>query len=171
MPKLFTIGYEGASAEQLIQTLLNNGVEILADVRELPLSRKKGLSKTSLSSGLQDVGIAYRHFKQLGDPKPGRDAAKSGDIETFVSVFSDHMQKRETRVALSDLLEVAQRKVTCMLCFERCAKYCHRSFIADEAVDAGFAVYNLVADRPEMYLNEGISIPRHYPGKSLTAAE
>lgn len=57
MKKMFTIGYEGASVDQLIDTLLNLGVEVLADVRELPLSRKKGLSKNSLRERLNEVGI------------------------------------------------------------------------------------------------------------------
>lgn len=58
-----------------------------------------------------------------------------------------------------------------MLCFERCATHCHRSIIADDAVVAGFEVFNLVPDRPEKYLQNGIQIPRHNPRQSLSAAE
>lgn len=171
MNKMFTIGYEGADVDRLIQTLINNGVQVLADVRELPLSRKKGLSKNGLAERLADAGIEYRHFKQLGDPKPGRDAAKSGDYETFLKIFYAHMTQEKTKEALNDLLEVASMKLTCMLCFERCASKCHRSIIADDAVSAGFEVYNLVADRPEKYLNSEFPIPRHYPSQGLAAAE
>lgn len=169
--KIYTIGYEGASAEQLVKTLANLRIEVLADVRELPLSRKKGLSKTALSARLTEAGIEYRHFKQLGDPKPGRDAAKSGDFDTFQTIFNAHMRMPDTQDALGDLLSVASERLTCMLCFERCATHCHRSIIADDAVTAGFEVYNLVADRPEKYLAHGIEIPRHRSGQSLTAAE
>lgn len=171
MNKLFTIGYEGSDVDRLIQTLINNGIQVLADVRELPLSRKKGLSKTGLAERLADAGIEYRHYKHLGDPKPGRDAAKSGDHETFLKVFNAHMTKDTTKEALANLLEVASGRLTCMLCFERCASKCHRSIIADEAVSAGFEVYNLVADRPEKYLNSEFPIPRHYPNQGLAAAE
>ncbi|SMH50003.1 DUF488 family protein [Maritimibacter sp. HL-12] len=171
MPELFTIGYEGASVDQLIQTLVNLDIEVLADVRELPLSRKKGLSKTSLAERLEDAGIAYRHFKQLGDPKAGRDAAKSGDYAKFESIFTKHLQTHESQKSLEELLSVAIRKRTCMLCFERCSIHCHRSIIADEAVAEGFVVYNLVADCPEKYLKDGIQIPRHRPRESLAAAE
>lgn len=169
--KLFTIGYEGASVDQLIDTLKNLGVEVLADVRELPLSRKKGLSKTALSERLRANGIEYRHFRQLGDPKPGRDAAKSGDFQTFLNVFHAHMEKPETSHALSELLELAERKLTCMLCFERCASHCHRLIIADEAVKIGFEVYNLVADRPHAYLENDIKLPRYHSSQSIAAAE
>ena len=171
MKTIYTIGYEGANIDQLVETLVNLKIKVLADVRELPLSRKKGLSKNSLAERLKDEGIDYIHYKKLGDPKPGRDAAKSGDFATFEKVFYAHMSKSETRAALSDLLEVASHKLTCMMCFERCATNCHRSIIADEALEAGFEVFNLVADRPEKYQLNDFTIPRHNPRKGLTAAE
>lgn len=171
MNKIFTIGYEGANVDQLVETLLNLKIEVLADVRELPLSRKKGLSKNSLAERLKCEGIEYTHYKKLGDPKPGRDAAKSGDFVTFERIFYDHMSKSDTQAALGDLLKVASDKLTCMMCFERCAINCHRSIIADEALEAGFEVFNLVADRPEKYQLNDFTIPRHHPRKGLTAAE
>lgn len=171
MEKIYTIGYEGADVDQLVQTLLNLNVKVLADVRQLPLSRKKGLSKSALAERLTSVGIEYTHYKNLGDPKPGRDAAKSGDFATFERIFYDHMVTEAARNALDDLLEVASSKLTCMMCFERCATNCHRSIIADEALNAGFEVFNLVADRPEKYKLNDFAIPRHYPRKSLAAAE
>ncbi|WP_425072226.1 DUF488 family protein [Sagittula sp. S175] len=169
--QLFTIGYEGADVEQLLATLRNVGIEVLADVRELPLSRKRGLSKRGLAESLRQVGIDYAHYRQLGDPKPGRDAAKSGDYETFERVFLEHLDTEEAQESLSDLLEVARVKKTCILCFERCAHVCHRSYIADLAAAAGFEIYNLVADRPEKYLKDGLKIPRYNPRQSLAAAE
>ncbi len=171
MPKLFTIGYEGADVGQLVLTLKNVGIEVLADVRDLPLSRKKGLSKNALSAHLNEAGIEYRHFKQLGDPKPGRDAAKSGKFELFEEIFNEHLRKPETQIALEELLKVASRKLTCMLCFERCSIHCHRSIIAEDATNVGFEVFNLVPDRPEKYLTNDFPIPRHSPRKSLSAAQ
>ena len=171
MSQLYMIGYEGADAAQLLETLKNVGIEVLADVRELPLSRKKGLSKKSLNEALGNQGIEYLHFKALGDPKPGRDAAKSGDIATFERVFLSHLATDEAQAALHELLGIAKQKKTCILCFERCSTVCHRSYIADRAASEGFEIFNLVADRPEKYLANGIEIPRYNPRKSLAAAE
>ncbi len=171
MHSIFTIGYEGSDIDRLVETLKNVGVAVLADVRELPLSRKKGLSKTTLRERLADEGIEYVHFRELGDPKIGRDAAKSGDYAKFESIFLGHLATPEAQDALQNLLEVASVRKTCMLCSERCATVCHRSYIADEAVNHGFEVFNLVADRPEEYLGDNISIPRYRSRQSLTAAE
>ena len=171
MRKLYTIGYEGASVEKLVQTLQNMGVQVLADVRELPLSRKKGLSKKGLSERLAEAGIEYLHYRDLGDPKAGRTAVRAGDYLEFERIFSAHLSSEKAQVALCDLLSVAGSKVTCMMCFERCATVCHRSYIADQAANSGFRIYNLIADRPEKYQTDDFQVARYNPRQSLAAAE
>lgn len=171
MPDIYTIGYEGSSIDDLIATLLAVGVECLADVRELPLSRKKGLSKNSLSERLSEASIEYLHFKQLGDPKAGRLAARSKDYSKFEAIYLAHLSSPAAQQSLAELLKVAEQQVTCMLCFERCAHVCHRSYIADQAAMYGFNIFNLVADRPDKYLSDEAKIPRYNPRKSVTAAE
>ena len=49
-PTVFTIGYERRSPEELVRGLTDAGVTLLADVRELPLSRRPGFSKTALAA-------------------------------------------------------------------------------------------------------------------------
>ena len=171
MARLFTIGYEGSDVDQLIETLKNLKVEVLADVRELPLSRKKGLSKTGLAENLAEVGIKYIHFKQLGDPKAGREAAKRGDYQLFERIYLNHLHSHGAQVELASLLRVASDSTSCMMCFERCATTCHRSYIADLAANAGFIVHNVTADDPKKYLRNDIRIPRYNPRQGLTAAE
>lgn len=171
MKKLYLIGYEGSDADRLFKTLKNVGVQTLADVRELPLSRKKGLSKKSLGDSLEEIGIKYLHFRDLGDPKAGRDAARAGNYTAFERIFLSHLASDKAQGALEELLRVANDSVTCLLCFERCSDHCHRSYIADIAAMQGFEIYSLVADRPNDYLNADIQIPRYRPRESVTAAE
>lgn len=47
--RLYTIGYEGRSLPQFIGLLKERGVQRLLDVRERPLSRRKGFSGTASS--------------------------------------------------------------------------------------------------------------------------
>lgn len=171
MSRIYTIGYEGVKVEQLIETLQIMKVEVLADVRKLPLSRKKGLSKTALADKLKVAGIKYMHFSELGDPKQGRDAAKRGDWATFKQIYLRQLYTKEAQGDLENLLEVADREVTCMMCFERCATDCHRSYIADLAANSGFEVYNLTADNPDKYRRNDLQLPRYNPRESLPAAE
>ncbi len=130
--KLMTIGYEGSDIATFIATLKSSGVRTLLDVRELPLSRKKGFSKRSLAEALDASGIEYRHIKQLGDPKPGRDAAKSGDMDAFRRIFGEHMEQELTKAALRDVIPTILEGGACLLCFERCHQDCHRSIVGEE---------------------------------------
>ncbi|UWQ42495.1 DUF488 domain-containing protein [Leisingera aquaemixtae] len=171
MHELYTIGYEGSSVDDLIATLRALNIEVLADVRELPLSRKKGLSKRKFAELLASSGIRYVHFRALGDPKAGRDAAKAGDFDKFEQVFLAHLNTEAAQLSLQELLEIAKVEKTCMMCFERCAIHCHRSYIADVAATEEFEIYNLVADRPAEYRKNGITIARYNPRQGLAAAE
>ena len=80
-PALFTIGYERRSPDELVRVLGDAGVTLLADVRELPNSRRRGFSKNALAAALGEAGILYAHERALGNPKPYRDAWKRGDAD------------------------------------------------------------------------------------------
>ena len=54
---LMTFGYEGLDIESFLAVLKKNGITLLVDVRELPLSRKKGFSKTALSAAAEKQGL------------------------------------------------------------------------------------------------------------------
>lgn len=95
-----TIGYEKADLEHFVGTLQLVGVEVLVDVRDRAQSRRKGFSKTALSERLQQAGIEYIHFRVLGDPKEGREAARSGNMKKFRSIFSQVLASEKAQQAL-----------------------------------------------------------------------
>jgi len=127
---LFTIGYEGADIRDFIETLRNAGVEKLLDVREIANSRRKGFSKNVLAKALEQAGIGYLHLRGLGDPKPGRDAARSGNMALFQRIFSAHMGEPSAKADLSIAITEATATVVCLMCFERAPADCHRSIVA-----------------------------------------
>src|ERR1700722_12400846 len=94
----YTIGYQNSRVEDFVVALHLARVEMLIDVRDVPLSRKPGFSKTALAAILEKKGIAYAHLKGLGDPKPGREAARARQYDQFRRIFGKHM-----------VTEVAQR--------------------------------------------------------------
>jgi len=141
MRAVYTIGYEGTAVDALITALRAAGVRVLADVRAVPVSRKRGFSKSALAKRLGEEGITYAHFAELGDPKPGRDAARAGRYERFHQIYSTHLRKTKAQAALRTLAEVAQRAPTCLLCFERHSQHCHRAIVARSL--RGFDVIDL----------------------------
>ncbi|WP_074123385.1 DUF488 domain-containing protein, partial [Bradyrhizobium sp. AS23.2] len=142
MKKLFTIGYEGCKPTDLFAKLQESGVTLLVDVRDVPISRKPGFSKTSLAEGLNNAGIGYLHLKGLGDPKPGRIAAREGRFADFRRIFAAHMLTTAAQQALAEAVTAAGKSVACLLCFEQDHTNCHRCIVADSMARRG--KFNLV---------------------------
>jgi uncharacterized protein (DUF488 family) len=128
---IFTIGYEKSTIDAFISRLADAEIEVLVDVRELPLSRKKGFSKNGLNAAVSEAGIEYLHVKALGDPKPGRDAARAGNHDLFVEIFTQHMDGEVAQSALTELADTVRGKRICLTCFERHHEGCHRKIVAE----------------------------------------
>ncbi len=130
---LYTVGYEGCEVEEFVQFLKKNKIEIIADLRKNPVSRKRGFSKHKLAEQLAKKKIDYVHYVALGTPTNWRKMEKAGRMtrkkmfELFVEQILPRAQK-EVQV-LRDLLK---EKNTAILCYEADATDCHRSFVADE---------------------------------------
>lgn len=127
---LSTIGYEGSNISDFIACLLENDIDTIVDIREVPISRKRGFSKTKLAGALSESGLKYTHIRELGDPKPGREAARRGDYSEFRKIFARHMRTKAAKDALFELREIATQERVCLLCYERDPKHCHRSIVA-----------------------------------------
>lgn len=129
MGEIYTVGYEGRTIEEFVELLCSHQVEVLADVRELPLSRKKGFSKTALKAALEDSGIAYLHFKELGNPKAIR---KSGaGVDAILAAYDAHMEDRWGE-ALAGVSAVVEGKRVALMCFEADPCECHRTSVAKQ---------------------------------------
>jgi uncharacterized protein (DUF488 family) len=141
---IYTIGYEGTTVDSFLAALTAAGVRRVIDVRALPLSRRPGFSKSSLAAALKETGIDYVHLKPLGTPKPGRDAAKKGDVATLTAVYEAQLALPEAQVAAARMLELADERPSALLCFERDPCHCHRTLLLD-AVGEGREVMDLYA--------------------------
>jgi uncharacterized protein (DUF488 family) len=120
-----TIGYAGRDVDDFIKVLKRARVEVVVDVRELPLSRRKGFSKTALRTALGEAGIEYRHVRAAGNPY----RALKADIKKCLSLYAGHLDRTPTALEEVEALVLARR--CALLCFEAEACECHRSVIAD----------------------------------------
>jgi uncharacterized protein (DUF488 family) len=142
--KLFTIGYEGETQPEVIARLKAAGVDTLVDVRAVAASRRAGFSKTLLGTSLKEAGVDYLHLRALGTPKPGRDAARKGDVAGMRDIYDRHMHEPEAEAAFQQLKALAREKPVALLCFEADHAGCHRSVLAERLVaEDGFEVVNL----------------------------
>lgn len=167
---LYNIGYEGTDIDRFVATLKAVDVQVLADVRALALSRKHGFSKTALRARMVAEGIEYVHFSALGDPKPGREAARAGRYDEFRQIYAQHLTCATARVALDGLGELAASRSTCLLCFEREPSNCHRSIVAYRLKAFGVENFDLYGDLPRRYDNGTEHLARRHIGEGASAA-
>jgi uncharacterized protein (DUF488 family) len=129
MQTLYTVGYEGHTIDIFIDLLLVHRIEQVLDVRQRPLSRKPGFSKTRLREALHAVSIGYLHLGDLGTPKPLRDMVRAThDYAEFFRAYEQHLQ--EQQVALMEALAYLQQQRSVLLCLEAASAHCHRSSVA-----------------------------------------
>jgi len=127
---IFTLGYEQSSVAEFLTRLKNGRIERVVDVRDLPLSRRTGFSKTPLSEHLDKAGIAYQHLRALGAPKPLRDAVRGGGSwQDYEKGYGQVLAENEE--ALRELLKLSARERICLVCFERDPERCHRRLVAE----------------------------------------
>ena len=124
--QLATIGYENEPQAAVIDRLKRAGVEVVIDVRAVAASRRAGFSKTLLAASLAEAGIDYVHLRQLGTPKPGREAARAGRITEMRSIFEAHLQEPGAQLELQRAAEIARERKAALLCYEADAKGCHQ---------------------------------------------
>lgn len=160
MKTVYTIGYEGTDIERFVKTLTAVGVKAVADVRAVPLSRKKGFSKNVLREHLENAGIQYLAMRELGDPKEGREAAKAGDFDRFRRIYSAHVDQPEPAAAIKKLAAASDEQAVCLLCFERDPKTCHRFIVGERMGAYGFEMMHLFGDDPARYVRNRDKLPK-----------
>jgi uncharacterized protein (DUF488 family) len=131
---LLTIGYEGLKIDEFIVRLKRFNVTRLIDVREIPISRKSGFSKTALRERLEKESIEYVHVKSLGSPAAIREQLKKdGDYGYCFEEYSRYLTKNVD--ALEVFHQFLDDGVNCLMCFERSPEKCHRSVVANKIIE------------------------------------
>ena len=165
MQKVFTIGYEGADLADFIKALKQANVDVLLDVREIPISRRRGFSKTALREALEKANIGYRHEKQLGSPKVIRHRLREDkNYKRFFKDFARHLDKQ---VELLNLLTQELTGSIALMCYEKDFQICHRTAVANALADiVGLKTIHLGVNHNDSskarhpaysYLGEGLS--------------
>lgn len=123
-----TIGYEQSDLARFTERLAAAGVDLIVDVRAVPLSRKPGFSKNQLATALAAKQVEYKHVVRLGAPRRVRDDLRAdGDWSRYVRGYLAHLDGCDAEIQA--LLDLAAERTICLLCFERDPLVCHRSLI------------------------------------------
>ena len=127
---VFTTGYEGKTIDDFLNHLKEHDIQRVVDVRDVPLSRKKGFSKNPLKQRLAEYNIDYVHFKSLGSPMHLRKKVyQDKDFVYFFNRYEKYLD--ECQIELEALYQAINERISCLLCFEHNPSNCHRSSVAN----------------------------------------
>jgi uncharacterized protein (DUF488 family) len=142
---VWTIGHSTRSSDELVDVLAAHDIELIADVRRFPGSRRlPHLASDALERSLGERGIAYRWFPTLGGRRRP-DATSPNDAwrHPAFRAYADHVASEEFAAGLEELLLVAHGLRTAVMCAELLWWRCHRRIIADVLVSLDVTVLHI----------------------------
>ena len=130
--KLYTIGYEGKTAEEFFEALKKNEVENLVDIRILPNhDDAMYASKRDLPYLLKNiVGCNYTYMDNLAPTLQLLEEVHADhDFDKYTRGFSKIMKERDIPNSLDR--DFFEKQTCCLLCFEAESEFCHRRLVTN----------------------------------------
>jgi len=166
---IWTVGHSNRSLEEFLELLRAFEIDVLADVRRFPGSRKHPhFNQESLLKSLAAAGMAYEFFPELGGRrKPRLDSRNTAWRNESFRAYADYMETDEFRAGIERLVLLVNRSATssgdlcptlagkhaadhagdrrvAIMCSEAVWWRCHRSLIADFLKSLGWDVQHIM---------------------------
>ncbi|HSM94785.1 MAG TPA: DUF488 domain-containing protein [Rhizomicrobium sp.] len=162
---VFTIGHSNRTISAFVDLLRAGAVQHVVDIRRFPRSRANpGYNADILPDELARYGISHARIEELGGRR-----AHAKDVPPEVNAFwinrsfhnyADYALSASFRSGLDDLLEMAKARRTGIMCAEALWWRCHRRIVADYLMNAGRAVFHLMAvDKVTPAAMTGAAVP------------
>lgn len=147
-PQLFTIGHSTHSLEEFLALLGRHHIEVLADIRRFPGSRKHPqFNQENLAASLAEAGIEYHWLTALGGRRgkqPGGPSKNLGLRNESFRNYADYMRTPEFREGIQQLLTLAGERPTAFMCSEGLFWRCHRRLVSDFLLASGVSVRHIM---------------------------
>ncbi|HEY3191549.1 MAG TPA: DUF488 domain-containing protein [Solirubrobacterales bacterium] len=147
--EILTVGHSNHEEGEFLELVHGAGVELIADVRRYPGSRRQPhFEHSALAAVLLEAGMHYRWLgESLGGRRRPRPDSPNGawDSEQFRG-YADHMASSEFRDGLAELEELGREQRVAVMCAEAWWVRCHRRLISDALTAHGWRVLHLGAN-------------------------
>ena len=142
---IWTIGHSTRAGADFIHILKAHQMNTLVDVRSFPGSRRyPQFNSAELSESLAVEGITYYHLQTLGGRRrPSLDSKNTAWRNPSFRAYADHMETVEFKQGIEELLGLASKGRTAIMCAEALWWRCHRSLIADYLKALGASVIHV----------------------------
>jgi uncharacterized protein (DUF488 family) len=148
-PIVWSVGHSTRSASEFRTLLAIHDIELVADVRRYPGSRRlPHFASEALQDDLESAGISYRWLPALGGRRPAsKDSVNTGWRHSAFRGYADYTASEEFAEGLMELLMLALGMRTAIMCAEVLWWRCHRRLIADILTWLGIEVRHIVDER------------------------
>jgi|RhiMetdeSRZDD1v2_1073273.scaffolds.fasta_scaffold687624_2 uncharacterized protein (DUF488 family) len=160
----FTIGHATRSIADFVALLQEAEVELVADVRTVPRSRRNPqYNRDVLPTSLASFDLGYMHVPELGglrkhSPVP-RAVNSFWENESFHN-YADYAMSSEFREGLQKLRSAGHARRCAIMCAEAVWWRCHRRIIADYLIAAGETVLHILGPgRTELARSTEVAVP------------
>ena len=145
---LFTIGHSNRTYAELVAALRAHGITTLVDNRHFTRSRANPqFNATALKRKLPKSGIAYVELRALGGRRPRAKhvapARNAGWQNASFKNYADYAESPEFAEGFAELLAIAKRSPTAIMCAEVLWWRCHRRIVADYAITRKVRVFHI----------------------------
>lgn len=144
---VYSLGHSTHSMEEFVALLQEFGIELLADIRSLPGSRRlPHFNKENLAAILPREGIRYMHLPALGGLRrsaKGFESPNTGLTSPAFRSYADYMAGEEFRQGVRELLAMARQQRTAVMCAEVLFWRCHRRLLCDYLTVHGAKVIHI----------------------------
>ena len=149
---IWTIGHSTRPIEEFLDLLAAARIQTIADVRSFPGSRKyPQYGKETLAATLAAHSIGYHWLQALGGRRRvSPDSPNTAWRNPSFRGYADYMSSTEFERALAQLLKVASKARTAIMCAEAVWWRCHRSMIADALCVRGIEVVHILDAKHSM---------------------
>jgi len=147
---IWTIGHSTRGADDFLAVLQAHSIEVVADVRRFPGSRRHPqFGGEALARSLADGGIDYAWLSRLGGRRRGEAGPEhQGWRNPSFQAYAAYTWTEEFAQGLDDLLYIAAGARTTLMCSELLWWRCHRALIADVLRFLGVEVIHLLDEGP-----------------------
>ena len=144
---IWTIGHSIHSLEEFIAMLKSFQIEVVADVRSFPGSRRvPHFNKEALEVSLPQAGFRYIHIKNLGGRrKVHPDSKNTSWRHPAFRGYADFMETETFRKGILELEQIALKQRTAYMCSEAVWWRCHRSMVSDYLKADGWIVMHIMS--------------------------
>lgn len=143
---IWTIGHSTRSLQDFLDMLVINNIELLADIRAFPGSRRfPHFNKDNFSVSLREYGIGYVHLPGLGGRrKPHENSPNIAWRHPAFRGYADYMQTDEFKMNVDTLGNLASKSKTAYMCSEAPWWKCHRALVSDYLKAHGWTVLHIM---------------------------